>query len=165
MKTNDNADDTAIQANSFANWSFSGLLIPIAGWILGVKALSKIKYLVPRSKQETILLQNIKSKAWWGIILSTLVFIGAASLTVYGNYLDSQEEQQVQIEARQQQQQADADAQAASSQQLLLNSCLDSIDTWYNENSKGLNTDEYWDRLLEQRKQYTSECYARYPTN
>lgn len=64
------------QSNSLANWSITGIIIPVVGWICGGKALSIINRFNPDTPTETIQFQNIKTKAWVGIILSTLSLLG-----------------------------------------------------------------------------------------
>ncbi|MBI1857171.1 hypothetical protein HYS01_02770 [Candidatus Saccharibacteria bacterium] len=167
MSTHSKRQELINQANSWANWSFAGLLFPAGGWFAGIKSLMKLSKLTPKTNEEIRLFQNIRTKAWWALVLSTLTFIIVVWVRI-DNY------QQAEREATEASQQADEakkteeaqQEQAAASratQQLLLNNCLEGIDKWYRENSTGLNTDSYWDRLLELRKQYTTECNAKYP--
>lgn len=75
-----------LDASSMANWSLVGVIMPAVGWVLGVKVLNKIKYWAPGDHKDKVILQSIRAKARWGIILSTLSFIIAAATTVLINY-------------------------------------------------------------------------------
>lgn len=153
------------QANSWANWSFMGMIIPVVGWVFGIKSLMRISKITPKTNEDVRTFQNIQTKAWWGLVLATLT-AGIVIWVRYDSYkLAQQSAEDLQRTTVTQQQQAAIESSAIEAQQQLLIDCLDQTETWYRDNSGGSNTDDYWNRLLELRKQYISECYARYPVN
>lgn len=89
LSTNHNIYDK-LQADSWAGWSFVGIIIPIVGWIMGGMSLSKLKYYSAQDSAEQIQVNNIRSEATWGIILSTISFVIMVSLPIYSNYKETQ---------------------------------------------------------------------------
>lgn len=105
MKTTDEFEyklrKDANTSRTLAFWSFTGLIIPILGWILGSVALSKSNSL-PLSKldDELVKIKNTAKKAAIiSLVLSTIVFVALLVLSV----VVANEAKQNSIEAAKQQ--------------------------------------------------------------
>lgn len=72
------------QANSLANWSFVGAIIPIVGIALASISMSKLKRLMYTNKNEdtAMILESTRTKAKWGMGLS-IFFVMIIPILIY----------------------------------------------------------------------------------
>lgn len=84
------------RANSLANWSFVGLVIPLVGWILAGLSKSHLKNLQPTNEAELRRIIQVRNKTNLSILLSVSVVVVtsiaflAASVSQYSTYTEAQ---------------------------------------------------------------------------
>jgi hypothetical protein len=160
------AENEALSANSLANWSFFGIIIPVVGWILGVMALLKVKQLKPNTAQEHIQLQNIRAKAWWSIAIAIASFFIGISIKFY--FYNGEK---VQVPLNQQ--------NITETQNSQLDACLNTAEQSYENylriNASETKVDPDTGQTLYKNDQHTTdnaksklqadrdECFKRYP--
>lgn len=112
-------------------------------------------------KEKLILLTTI-------LVISIIIAGGIGALALNNHF---QVERQNLLQAQQLKKQKAAEAQQAaldeqqktidSTKSFQLQMCLDSVDSWYNLNSTGAHTQDYWDLLNTNRQQQIDECKLR----
>lgn len=92
-----------------------------------------------------------------------LVIVGAAFLIVLSNHL--QTTRQASLQHQQTQEVIERPVQDSIIKGTVLDnlkSCLDGVDKWYRDKSRGEHANEYWSRLDTMRQQEMHECELRY---
>lgn len=158
------------KGNFYANWSFVGIIFPIAGWILGAMSLQKSGYEV-KSRRQRMEISNIQAKAWWGIALSTIAFISIVSIQLYNISLANEADQQEAVQQQAKDSQIQADQTQKQTREAVLDACLALAEQRYSDSfsreSKSLGrTDDTlpadsatrWDNFL---KEWKDDCYNR----
>ncbi len=159
-------------AEKYSNWSFVGIIIPLVGWIFGSFSIKMMNTLpTPTNVMSRAYFRGIKSKAWWGIILSTLSFALAIGLKGYTAYQSNQSEMQ-QEQVQTQQDSAGAEEMRKIRAQNGLNNCLDNAYKTYEEGFKdeskklgrtdGLLPEANVERWDERYKESKDECYRQF---
>jgi hypothetical protein len=72
-----------------AYWSLSGLVLPIAGVILGIISLSTVGVISPTTDKERLDISRVRRFAWVGIILSIVMAIAGTIGVVYLRHHDN----------------------------------------------------------------------------
>lgn len=155
------------KANSLANWSFIGIIAPLIGWVLAGVASSSLKDLPELDVHRQRRIDSIRAKIRTSVTLSIIVLaVGGAigGWIGYEAYLASQRAEAQIVEDKRD---ADWEAQQQKSQtrlrQMMLNECLDNVDSWFQENYKSVTTVYQEQNLLESKNQEVEECKLRYP--
>lgn len=154
------------KARSLANWSFVGLFIPIAGWILAGIASSSVKHIHPKDRIMEREIKRVKSRVHTSVSLSIIICAIGVGLSIWGvNILNEQirQEQAAQKQTElEQSQRASEEYRQNNLQKQLLSSCLDNANTWYSDNVKNVTTVYQEQNLLTQKQQYMNDCQLRY---
>lgn len=140
------------RALNYANWSFSGLIIPFIGLFFAGISLNIAKS-IPSAKESQAKLYHITKSARLGFIVSLLAMGAWGGIYNYHNNQVAKENASVQmeIEAR------------IDLRRFERNRCITAVDEWYNKKLTGYRTQAYWDNLLASKKQQISECQIKYP--
>lgn len=75
---NQNALRVFRKAQLLSYWSLSGIIVPLAGIILGTISLSTVSVLAPSTDDELLAVQRIRRFSWAGIGISVMMTIVAA---------------------------------------------------------------------------------------
>lgn len=156
-------DSDIESANSLANWSFVGIFVPLAGWITGGMSLSKLNRYTPGT-HDRLTFSNIRTKAWWGIVLSTVT---AFSTIIFATY-NYQAANQLEEQTRTQEQLRQLQSQTMQSN---LDQCLAQAEQRYSDsftseakslgrtdNTLPSDSAQRWDKFL---KEWKEDCYKR----
>jgi Tfp pilus assembly protein PilE len=138
-----------------------GFIIPILGVILALVAAG-----ISSGVEATTERMKRRRKTINLMVVAAIVLSLGAGIAYFSYYRHVQQENRAKVEAAQQTEQAAQRSKQidAEVEQNLLNTCLDNVTKWYNDNSTGLHPQAYWDTLNTERAQQVQECQIRYPT-
>lgn len=160
-----------IRARALARWSYIGILVPVLGWVLGGLSRSIIRSLPQPKKQATTdRFKSVYGLALGGIVVSVFaVFLWVATSfwvnTKIINPAVISLEERAYRQGYTEGNAAQEYAPSISANQQSLNTCLDNVNTWYDEAVSRVETIYQEQNLLTARQQYVDECRLRYPVN
>ncbi|MBX7268812.1 hypothetical protein KIF24_24185 [Micromonospora sp. Llam7] len=163
------------RADSLANWSFVGILVPIVGWVLAGLSNSTVKRLpVPTSENDVAKLRSVNSKIVASVATSVSIVVLSLAFMVYGIFLIQEAETQVRKEAESQAVEVEQKTlydqwQQEQTQQAALETCLQQADSRYpwqsvqaDSQRDPANTQNYVNLYYKIKGEEENSCRARY---